>query len=150
MFLARLLGAPKTFGAGDTWGALRHKRQLSSPNLAALDFTCRVKPESRAKNFRPFAEEYALEETLGTGGYAVVRRGVHRRTGDEYAVKVMKRPAPQYWHPMMQKKGTNFSSIKAEIATMKKINHPNCVHMFDVIIDELHDELGSSSSKAPR
>jgi len=34
-----------------------------------------------------------------------------------------------------------FDSIKTEIATMKKILHPNCVHMFEVIIDPSIDEV---------
>ena len=40
--------------------------------------------------FRPFDEEYQLGHTLGTGGYAVVRMGVHKATGVKYAVKIMK------------------------------------------------------------
>ena len=128
---ARLLGAPKTFGAGDTWGALRHKRQLSSPNLAALDFTCRVKPESRAKNFRPFAEEYALEETLGTGGYAVVRRGVHRRTGDEYAVKVMQVSAQDDPDDEM-----THAEILNELKLMHQLEHANIVRMKEYFINQ--------------
>ena len=40
--------------------------------------------------FRPFEAEYELGDTLGTGGYAVVRVGVHRQTGVKYAVKIMK------------------------------------------------------------
>lgn len=31
--------------------------------------------------------------------------------------------------------------IKTEIATMKKIAHPNCVHMFDVVLDPIQDEI---------
>ena len=127
---ARLLGAPKTFGEGDTWGALRLKRQLSSPNLAALDFTCRVKPESRAKNFRPFAKEYLLKETLGTGGYAVVRRGVHQRSGEEFAVKVMQVSAQDDPDDEM-----THAEILNELKLMHQLEHPNIVRMKEYFIN---------------
>lgn len=83
---------------------------------------------------------YTLFKLLGQGAFGSVY--LASRLGEEYAIKVLKRPPPQYWHPMMKKSGaTNFNSIKAEIATMKKIDHPNCVNLFDVIIDELQDEI---------
>eukprot|EP00959_Pyramimonas_sp_CCMP1952_P294288 6155686-Pyramimonas_sp.AAC.1 len=40
--------------------------------------------------FRPFEEEYKVGETLGTGGYAVVMKATHKKTGQVYAVKIMK------------------------------------------------------------
>eukprot|EP00241_Pyramimonas_parkeae_P004398 CAMPEP_0114265770 /NCGR_PEP_ID=MMETSP0058-20121206/24152_1 /TAXON_ID=36894 /ORGANISM="Pyramimonas parkeae, CCMP726" /LENGTH=955 /DNA_ID=CAMNT_0001383003 /DNA_START=387 /DNA_END=3254 /DNA_ORIENTATION=- len=40
--------------------------------------------------FRPFDEEYSLGDTLGTGGYAVVRVGTKLATGEKFAVKIMK------------------------------------------------------------
>ena len=33
--------------------------------------------------------DFALEKTLGTGGFAVVKLATHRRTGRRYAVKIM-------------------------------------------------------------
>ena len=36
-----------------------------------------------------FKDKYELGETIGSGGYAVVNKGVHRQTGTPVAVKVM-------------------------------------------------------------
>ena len=36
---------------------------------------------------------------------------------------------------MISSKKSALDDVKAEIATLKKIAHPNCVHMFDVIAD---------------
>ncbi|ACO61811.1 predicted protein, partial [Micromonas commoda] len=41
---------------------------------------------------RPFEEEYDLGEAIGTGGFAVVRKAVHRATGVTYAVKTLRKP----------------------------------------------------------
>ena len=37
--------------------------------------------------------------------------------------------------------GSALDTVKTEIATMKKISHPNCVQMFDVILDPDQDEV---------
>ena len=39
---------------------------------------------------RPFASEYEVGEAIGTGGFAVVRRAVHRATGETFAVKTLR------------------------------------------------------------
>ena len=39
---------------------------------------------------RPFEEEYDLGDAIGTGGFAVVRKAVHRATGVTYAVKTLR------------------------------------------------------------
>ena len=47
---------------------------------------------SSSSVFRSFHQFYALDTSrvLGTGGYAVVRRAVHKQSGKQYAVKIMK------------------------------------------------------------
>ena len=122
---------------------------------------------------------------LGEGSFGQVYEA--KRNGQRCAIKVMPRPPPKFWHPMMKRGGTTFSSIKvhvtasclllllllllpstiatrdassaaalrccfaaqlphpvacqAEVAALKKIQHPNCVHLYDVIIDETAAEL---------
>ena len=92
-------------------------------------FMQKDKPKHREVN------GYSIVSSLGKGAYGEVF--LASRHGESYAIKVLKRPPPRVWHPLKPRHGsTNFSSIKSEVATMKKIHHPNCVEMFDVIIDE--------------
>ena len=48
--------------------------------------------------FRPFDAEYTTGETLGTGGYAVVKEATHIETGEKYAIKIMKARPLSYIH----------------------------------------------------
>ena len=44
-----------------------------------------------ANIFRPINNYYVMDDdTLGTGGYAVVRKATHKQTGKVYAVKIMR------------------------------------------------------------
>ena len=116
---------------GESWRSLRlHGRMLSSPNLAALDFTELVKPEARHKNFRPFRDEYELQETIGTGGYAVVRKAVHRRTGEQCAVKIMRVSDEDAADDEM-----THVEILNELKLMQQLDHPNIVHMKEYFIN---------------
>ena len=78
------------------------------------------------------------------------------KDGTQYAVKVLKKStlkksvAPQGGRlsgpgarPAQRRTQAALATVRTEIATMKKIAHPNCVHMFDVILDEsgTHDEV---------
>ena len=80
---------------------------------------------------------YAVGKRLGKGAYGEVF--VATKGHENFALKVLKKSALK--KVKQGRGGSALDGVKAEIATMKKISHPNCVHMFDVIIDPAHDEI---------
>jgi serine/threonine protein kinase len=80
---------------------------------------------------------YEVKQSLGKGAFGEVFMG--RKDSETYAIKVLRRSALK--RKVTGKASSALDSVKLEIATMKKIAHPNCVHMFDVILDPTHDEI---------
>ena len=103
--------------------------------------------------------DYIITGALGKGAYGEVFKA--KSDGEHFAVKVLKKSALKKMRtpgrkppgrpggkPGMATPGFGKSigaevldSVKMEIATMKKITHPNCVQMFDVILDPSQDEV---------
>ena len=80
---------------------------------------------------------YEVKQSLGKGAFGEVFMG--RKDGETYAIKVLRKSALK--RQRTGKASSALDSVKTEIAYMKKIAHPNCVHMFDVILDPTHDEI---------
>ena len=67
------------------------RRVRSMPGgLLHLDNSEHILSIGYVHRHRPFEEEYDLGEAIGTGGFAVVRKAVHRATGVTYAVKTLR------------------------------------------------------------
>lgn len=69
---------------------------------------------------------YDLGATLGRGNYGLVKLGVHRETGKQYAVKIVKKDA-------LEEDAVANVDIRREIAIMKALDHPNIVALEDVL-----------------
>lgn len=68
-----------------------HKSMSTPSTLQLAGDANLVKPEARARNYSPFEVNYKLsEDVLGQGGFAVVRRAIHRNTKEEYAAKIIR------------------------------------------------------------
>jgi len=70
-------------------------------------------------------KSYEIGKTIGKGSFAVVKEGLQKETGLRVAIKIV------------DKKDAVFDaeSLEQEIATMKKVSHPNCV-----LLHEVYDE----------
>ena len=90
--------------------------------------------------------DFAIVKTLGKGAYGEVF--LTRNKGDQFAIKVLKKSALKRMR--QGRTGSALDSIKTEVATMKKIGHPNCVQMFDVILDPEQDEVRAEASACER
>lgn len=82
------------------------------------------------KNVRKVQDVYEMKSVLGTGGYAVVWGAVHKRTRQEYAIKVMK--ATSSSNPNDDE--VSVDEIRNEIEVMKRIEHPNIVHVREYFV----------------
>jgi serine/threonine protein kinase len=58
---------------------------------------------------------YEIKEELGRGEFSVVFLGVHRKTGEKYAIKVI------------DKANVDVSRLESEVAILKKVQHPNII-----------------------
>lgn len=69
---------------------------------------------------------YDLGATLGRGNYGLVKLAVNRDTGEQFAVKIVKKE-------VLQDSSTSNVDIKREIAIMKALDHNNIVALNDVL-----------------
>ena len=90
---------------------------------------------------RRIEEEYDLRDLLGTGTCGEVRRAIHRRTGEERAVKIISiggrggaaasKAAGGGGGGMSSEK---LSAIQAEAEILRSLDHPYVVKLFDMYI----------------
>eukprot|EP01002_Notosolenus_urceolatus_P010817 NODE_382_length_2135_cov_14.927133_g306_i0.p1 GENE.NODE_382_length_2135_cov_14.927133_g306_i0~~NODE_382_length_2135_cov_14.927133_g306_i0.p1 ORF type:complete len:657 (+),score=112.30 NODE_382_length_2135_cov_14.927133_g306_i0:120-2090(+) len=70
-------------------------------------------------------QHYELGDSLGAGSYAVVRRAIHRRTGEEFAVKVIAKKRLELSGNL------DLSTLFREVHLMEKLDHPNVVRVIE-------------------
>jgi len=81
--------------------------------------------------------DYAMDKVLGQGAYGIVYKARGGEHG-EVAVKVLNRSV------LAKKKqgaGTALDGVFKEIGVMKKLQHPNCVQLWEVIDDPAHNHM---------
>ncbi|GIL62570.1 hypothetical protein Vafri_16770 [Volvox africanus] len=71
-----------------------------------------------------FLERYEVGETVGVGGFAVVKKGRDKKTGDPVAIKVVDK----------SRYAAGDNSLEREIQVLLKVDHPNCIKLYDVYI----------------
>jgi len=78
------------------------------------------------KNVQPITDVYNLEtKALGSGTYGVVRKGIHKQTHQERAVKVIAR-----------KKIKNWERFTTEVKILQTLDHPNIIKLYEYFEDE--------------
>lgn len=74
---------------------------------------------------RQITDHYKILDELGRGTYAVVKKGICKKTGKEYAIKIIKKKLfsrPEF--------------LQREIAIMKTVKHPHIVEFYDIFEDQ--------------
>ena len=69
------------------------------------------------------SKEYTLGKTIGTGGFAQVRLGIHKATKQTRAIKILK------------KKDINMNELLTEISIVSKLSHPSIMQVFEIFED---------------
>ncbi|XP_028512431.1 maternal embryonic leucine zipper kinase [Exaiptasia diaphana] len=68
-------------------------------------------------------KHYEVHETIGSGGFAKVKLGVHLLTGEKVAIKMMNKIAL----------GHDLPRVKREIGAMKDLCHQHVCQLYQVI-----------------
>lgn len=74
-------------------------------------------------------KDYEMQETIGQGGFAVVKKCLHKPTGQIRAVKIL----------LKSKLSTNLIVEKhklREVQVLRSLDHPNILRCFDLLEDE--------------
>eukprot|EP00877_Chromochloris_zofingiensis_P004633 jgi/Chrzof1/14170/Cz08g28020.t1 len=71
-----------------------------------------------------FLERFEVGETVGAGGFAVVKRGRDKLTGEPVAIKVVDK----------SRYAAGDNSLEREIQVLCKVDHPNCIKLYAVYI----------------
>lgn len=66
---------------------------------------------------------YDFKETLGKGSFAEVKRAIRRKDKQEFAIKVISKS---------KLNSSELAVIHDEVDIMHKINHPNCVRLYEM------------------
>ncbi|MEW5300638.1 MAG: hypothetical protein WDW36_003553 [Sanguina aurantia] len=77
-----------------------------------------------AATVQDFLERYEVGETVGVGGFAVVKKGRDKASGEPVAIKVVDK----------SRYAAGDNSLEREIQVLVKVDHPNCIKLFDVYI----------------
>ena len=81
--------------------------------------------------------QYAVAKQLGKGAFGEVF--LVKDGSKPFAMKVLQKSA--LLRRRQGRFGSALDAVKIEIATMKRLDHPNCVHMHEVIMDPDQDEI---------
>ena len=92
--------------------------------------------------------QYKIEAFLGKGAFGAVYRAVDEVRNEMVAVKVMNKAELRKKSkaiggrgpPKPKETGVSMTLLK-EIAVMKRVQHPNCVRLFEVIDDAMGDRM---------
>ena len=71
--------------------------------------------------------DFIIKEKLGEGAFGSVRLGVNRQTGEKVAIKILEKN---------RLKSEDKCRIQREIKILKKLRHPNIVHLYSIIETE--------------
>lgn len=117
------LDAKQTY---DKWFTLRG---VDNQSTKQGEIHLKLKFNSNAKiiSSEDALNKYEMKETLGTGGFAVVKKVSKKGTGELFALKIVDKT---------KLKPKQLNTLTREINIMHKLSHPNIVHLYEVIETE--------------
>jgi serine/threonine protein kinase len=90
-------------------------------------------------NGKKLINQYVIIQIIGKGKFSKVAQCMDQSTRQIYAMKVMKKSRLK--RIMIGRGKAAYSQVEAEIAILKKLNHPNIVKLYEIIDDPKHDKL---------
>jgi serine/threonine protein kinase len=86
----------------------------------------------KASNVFKLEDLYDVQEVIGKGGFATVRKAVHRITKNSYAIKTI---------DLGKIRADQRDSLRNEVNIMKMLDHPNVVKLYETFEDETNLHL---------
>ena len=81
---------------------------------------------------------YILNKKLGEGAFAKVMQVLEEKTGNQYAMKIINKAKLK--QRSLSPNHNKLDKIRLEVAIMKRVRHPNIVHLIEVIDDPSHNK----------
>ena len=72
----------------------------------------------------PISKDYILGKSIGQGAFAAVRIGVHKKTKQNRAIKILKLS------------GTDEGKLRREVEILSELSHPNIMQIYEVYNDK--------------
>mmetsp|Transcript_42022 Transcript_42022/g.99617 ORF Transcript_42022/g.99617 Transcript_42022/m.99617 type:complete len:329 (-) Transcript_42022:90-1076(-) len=100
---------------------------MTNTTTSTQDVTAKIANEvnigaTHNSTLQEIRQIYDFGEPIGIGGYAIVRRATHRISRQTVAIKVVDR----------SRYAIGDNSLEHEIQVLCKVDHPNCVKLYDV------------------
>ncbi|XP_078582354.1 serine/threonine-protein kinase 33-like isoform X2 [Branchiostoma floridae x Branchiostoma japonicum] len=114
-------------GANDSWfnGSIIEEPTFYAPmsQKARVSSADRQVNHTRVEDESSIQEHYDFGPKLGQGSFGVVFEAVHKETGVRWAIKKVNK----------EKAGSSaVKLLEREVAILKKVNHPNLIHLEEV------------------
>ena len=104
---------------------------FGQPNNGPVQFRRTHEPVMITDALSDVRVNYHIDtKELGHGHYGVVRKCMHRETGETYAIKSIRKS-----------KVNKIEVLKREIEILKEVKHPHIIQLFDVYEDERYLHL---------
>lgn len=88
-----------------------------------LDYKIWVEKMKNATGYADLTEIYEIKEKLGNGKFGLVRLGVHKKTGQKVAIKIMTKK---------DMTTQDLELVRTEIEILKVCQHPNIIGLYEV------------------
>jgi serine/threonine protein kinase len=79
------------------------------------------------QNLTKLQDIYEIQDLLGEGGFATVRRAIHKQNRNVYAVKSI---------DICKIKSNTLDFLRNEISIMKMLDHPNVIKLYEIFEEE--------------
>ncbi|KAI8487081.1 Serine/threonine-protein kinase 33 [Branchiostoma belcheri] len=114
-------------GDNDSWfnGSIIEEPSFSAPmsQKARVSSADRQVNHTRVEDESSIQEHYDFGPKLGQGSFGIVFEAVHKETGVRWAIKKVNK----------EKAGSSaVKLLEREVAILKKVNHPNLIHLEEV------------------
>ena len=105
---------------------VRLNREPPSPKKVTVPGELKLRPSDFITNKRvPLTRDYAIGELVGSGNYCTVRKAIHRVTGQERAVKTLRKS-------VLSRNSRNFLS---EAKILQETSHPHILRLYEYFED---------------
>ena len=101
------------------------RQTKTKPDILARGFYKNILPDEYQETRDIKLKNYRLEKKLGSGSYAIVKYGIEKKTGNEYAIKIYEKYKLVEAHRR--------KNLRREIAIMNKLDHPSLIKLYHTI-----------------